>query len=64
MVSLKFHCLQEEEDYIEIKADSEDKNIWIFIEESSVGMSSSIILNRETAIKLSKELRKQIDLIR
>lgn len=60
MVSLKFHDLEDKKDYIEINV-SEDKKV-LYISISSENFNS-VGLDRSTAIKLSKELRKQIALL-
>jgi hypothetical protein len=61
MVSLKFISVSNSEDYIEMKASSENKVLYMCIVDSL--NQSFIALDRETAIKFSKELRKQISLI-
>jgi hypothetical protein len=61
MVSLKFIGVSNSEDYIEMKASSEHNLILFKMQENK--KESFIILDRITAIKFSKELRKQISLI-
>ncbi len=56
MVSLKFHCKDEHQDFIEVEKLSE--TLLINIVED--GVCQSVVLDKSTAIKLSKELRKQI----
>ncbi len=61
MVSLKFHDVSFKEDYIEL-------DVMIDLEQLAISISKGndknddyvIFLDRQTAIKLSKELRKQI----
>lgn len=61
MVSLKFHCQEENEDFIQIEV-SPSKN-GLFIEIDNQHKYSIVNLDKSTAIKFSKELRKQIALI-
>lgn len=63
MVSLKFHDCLEPKDYIEVKANDSEADIMIEINEVAENRIGTIFLDRATAIKLSKELRKQIALI-
>lgn len=63
MVSLKFHDCIEPKDFVEVRASIPSKDICIHITEVELNIESSIYLDRATAIKLSKELRKQIALI-
>jgi hypothetical protein len=61
MVSLKFHCKDEKDDFIQL-----DINHWkdgLFIELSQDGNIQIVTLDKSTAIKFSKELRKQIALL-
>jgi hypothetical protein len=60
MVSLKFHDLADVQDYIELEI-SEKKDV-VYISISSE-LFNSVALDKSTAIKLSKELRKQIALL-
>ncbi len=60
MVSLKFHCQSSREDFIEIEV-IESENLIIYMTQD--GSKNAVNLNRATAIKLSKELRKQIALL-
>lgn len=60
MVSLKFHDSVDVEDFIELEVIGDNKIIFISI---SSELFNAVGLNRETAIKLSKELRKQIALL-
>ena len=62
MVSLKFHDKTTRLDWIEVNADIlENDLIFKFIE--SDNQLGQIFLDKSTAIKLSKELRKQIALL-
>lgn len=56
MVSLKFHCKDEHQDFIEVEKLS-DTLLFNIVED---GVWQSVVLDKSTAIKLSKELRKQI----
>jgi len=61
MVSLKFHCQNETKDFIQIELTDTKTGLFFEIEE---GDKSSIVnLDKSTAIKFSKELRKQIALL-
>lgn len=61
-VTLKFHCVIQPLDYIEVEASlTQEISINVFI--NSVGDNTNLILDKSTAIKLSKELRKQIALL-
>jgi|LauGreDrversion4_2_1035121.scaffolds.fasta_scaffold563418_2 hypothetical protein len=60
MVSLKFHDLLDLQDYLELMV-SEDKDV-LYISILS-GALSTVAIDKSTAIKLSKELRKQIALL-
>ena len=64
MVSLKFHCKLEKSDFLELEVISSG-SLHISVKENSdeSGVISSIVLDKSTAIKLSKELRKQIALL-
>ena len=61
MVSLKFHDVSFKEDYIELDVIVDIEQLAISISKGNDKEDDSIIfLDRQTAIKLSKELRKQI----
>lgn len=61
MVSLKFHDVSFKEDYIELDVMIDLEQLVISISKGNDKENDSIIfLDRQTAIKLSKELRKQI----
>jgi hypothetical protein len=60
MVSLKFHCQSNDGTTIELNADSD---ILSFIVKSENNLTYILELDRSTAIKFSKELRKQIALL-
>jgi hypothetical protein len=62
MVTLKFHCDTKDGSTIEVVAIASNQ-IYINISDENNNILEAIILNRETAIKLSKELRKQIALL-
>lgn len=59
MVSLKFHDTEEKDDFIEVQA-LDGKVIYISLTSEDY---NSVGLDKSTAIKLSKELRKQIALL-
>jgi len=61
MVSLKFHDVYEKSIYTTIEVNEETKNLCLLLKENN--SFNSIILDKKTAIKFSKELRKQIALI-
>jgi hypothetical protein len=61
MVSLKFHDVSFKKDYIELDVLIDLEQLVLSIKKDNErDESCSIFLDRETAIKLSKELRKQI----
>lgn len=60
MVSLKFHCQDAKEDFIEIYVKSGTSLIISVTEDRN---ETVVNLDKSTAIKLSKELRKQIALL-
>jgi len=56
MVSLKFHCQDEQKDFIQIEVNYSKNGLFIEIEEED---SYAVVnLDKSTAIELSKELRK------
>lgn len=59
-VSLKFHCQSNDGTTIELNGSSDILN---FIVESENDLTYIVELDKSTAIKLSKELRKQIALL-
>ena len=61
MVSLKFHCQDEQKDFIQIEVNYSKNGLFIEIEEED--KYAIVNLDKSTAIKLSKELRKQIALL-
>ena len=61
-VTLKFHDKTTQLDWIEVNADIVENDL-IFKFFESENQLCSIFLDKSTAIKLSKELRKQIALI-
>lgn len=64
MVSLKFHDESLKEDFIEVMSIPHDKSVVFMITKgSNIDESTNIYLDKSTAIKLSKELRKQIALL-
>ena len=64
MVSLKFHDESLKEDFIEVMSIPNDKSVVFMITKgSNTDESTNIYLDKSTAIKLSKELRKQIALL-
>lgn len=60
MVSLKFHDVADKQDYIDLTVSEENDAIYISI---SSELFNTVSLDRMTAIKFSKELRKQIALL-
>lgn len=62
MVSLKFHDKTDDTVLI-VKYINESKSIYIHIECEPADENWSIYLDKSTAIKFSKELRKQIALL-
>ena len=60
MVSLKFHCQSNDGTTIELNAEEDGLNL---IVRSENNLTYIVELDRMTAIKFSKELRKQIALI-
>lgn len=58
MVSLKFHCQDNLSDFIEVEVDNFNDGLFITILESEE--TKCVHLDKSTAIKFSKELRKQI----
>lgn len=66
MVSLRFHDEHEKSDFLELETNLEEEVTCIyftFLNSKGEITNANICLNRETAIKFSKELRKQIALI-
>jgi hypothetical protein len=64
MVSLKFHCKINNSDFLELQVLSNDSlHISILEDNEGYEQNSNIVLDKSTAIKLSKELRKQIALL-
>ena len=63
MVSLKFHDCIIVNDYVEINHLKEYNNLVLLIHNADKQRSTRLYLDRFTAIKLSKELRKQIALL-
>lgn len=61
MVSLKFHCQDDLNDFIEVESDNFSNGLFITIVEKEV--AKCIHLDKQTAIKFSKEIRKQIALL-
>jgi hypothetical protein len=61
MITLKFHDVEKNENFIHFKASSESKLIVFEIQENS--KQNFVILDRVTAVKFSRELRKQIALL-
>lgn len=61
MVSLKFHCKDDVKDFIEVEVNDDFNGLFITIQEDDD--SKVVHLDKSTAIKLSKELRKQIALL-
>ena len=61
MVSLKFHCKDVKSDFIQIELNPQNDGLFIEIEEKD--KLAVVNLSKSTAIKLSKELRKQIALL-
>ena len=62
MVKLKFYCVSEDGTNIEVISTSTRNELYISIEHSDE-ILGNLLLDKQTAIKLSKELRKQIALI-
>jgi hypothetical protein len=65
MVSLKFKCALISKDFIEIEAVNQRIEI-IIVNHDEIGLeieNCGVSLDKSTAIKLSKELRKQIALL-
>ena len=60
MVSLKFHCQSNDGTTIELNAEEDGLNL---IVRSENNLTYIVELDRMTAIKFSKELRKQIALL-
>ena len=63
MVTLKFHCNDVREDYLTLNIFEAINCLLVDFYDSESEQTSSIVLNKSTAIKLSKELRKQIALL-
>jgi hypothetical protein len=64
MVSLKFKCSIEKKDFIELEVINNRLEIIIVNKDEEFEDNfCGVILDKSTAIKLSKELRKQIALI-
>ena len=64
MVSLKFKCSIEKKDFIELEVINNRLEIIIVNKDDEFEDNfCGVILDKSTAIKLSKELRKQIALI-
>lgn len=61
MVSLKFHSQDEQKDFIQIEVNYSKNGLFIEIEKED--NYAIVNLDKSTAIKLSKELRKQIALL-
>ena len=61
MVSLKFHDLTKNQDFIEIES-FKDRNILV-LKIKSDDQDVIMIFDKSTSIKISKELRKQIALL-
>lgn len=61
MVSLKFHDLTQKKDFIEIESFN-DRNILV-LKIKSDDNDTVLVFDKSTAIKISKELRKQIALL-
>ena len=61
MVSLKFHCKDVKGDFVQIELNSTKNGLFIEIEEQD--KKAVVNLDKSTAIKFSKELRKQIALL-
>lgn len=63
MVSLKFHCNSLDGTTIEITTNGQTNTLYIEVCNSESEVLSNMVLDKTTAIKLSKELRKQIALL-
>ena len=63
MVSLKFHCNSNDGTTIEITVNDNTNTLYIELCNTDSEILSSLVLDKSTAIKLSKELRKQIALL-
>ena len=64
MVTLKFHCSTKDGTTIECYAKIDSDVIYISIDGNYSDILGNLVLDKSTAIKFSKELRKQIDLIK
>jgi hypothetical protein len=62
MVSLKFHDLHDET-VLTVEKNKENETIFIHLECENEDQSCGIYLDKSTAIKFSKELRKTISLL-
>jgi hypothetical protein len=63
MVSLKFKCSIQSKDYVEIEIRENRLEIIICNKDEYGDDYCGVVLDKSTAIKLSKELRKQIALL-
>jgi hypothetical protein len=63
MVGLKFYCESGDSTYIEVSAYDKSNSIYIELNDDDNYSLGSLLLDKATAIKLSKELRKQIALL-
>lgn len=64
MVGLKFYCESGDSTSIEVSANDKKNSIYIEVNDDDNYLLASLLLDRETAIKFSKELRKQIALLK
>ena len=64
MVGLKFYCESGDSTSIEVSANDKSNSIYIEVNDDDNYLLASLLLDRETAIKFSKELRKQISLLK
>jgi hypothetical protein len=63
MVSLKFHDKLEEKDFITVNANKDENDIVLTMYDIDTKRNYYLYLDKSTAIKFSKELRKQIALL-
>ena len=63
MVSLKFHCNDVRKDYLTLNIFEDINSVLVEFYNSQTRQIDTIVLDKSTAIKFSKELRKQIALL-
>jgi hypothetical protein len=63
MVTLKFYCTSNDGNNLEVVSNLKTNQIYIGIDDIDNNVLGNLCLDKQTAIKLSKELRKQIALL-